>query len=136
MWLQSALNSVLTTEHPEFLGALNGTTGTFLAPSNDAMSAFMASIDPDTFNPAVIKDLIAYHLLPSKFSANDLTVPGGIVAETRLTNTDYVNLDSGKPNVVFSSAYGSSGLDSAEGPLKYDGGYVHVIDRYGFTSHS
>ena len=142
----SALNTVLTTEHPEFLGALNSTAGTFFAPSDDAMSAFMSSIDPNTFNPEVIKDLIAYHLLPGTFTARDLSVAGGFVADTSLTSAEYVNLDPGKPNVVFASAYGAAGLDSAEGPLKvysgageaaavikpdlaYDGGFVHVVDR-------
>jgi uncharacterized surface protein with fasciclin (FAS1) repeats len=150
----SALNTVLTSEHPEFLVTLNSTTGTFFAPSDDAMSAFMSSIDPDTFNPDVIKDLIAYHLLPGTFTAKDLSVVGGVVAETSLTNAEYVNLDPGKPNVVFASAYGAAGLDSVEGPLKvysgageaaavtkpdlaYEGGLVHVVDQWASNlSHS
>ena len=67
------------------------------------------------------------------------------MADTSLVDETYANLD-GNPNVVFGSAFGSTGQDVVAGGLKiysgigesanvigeelnFDSGVVHVIDR-------
>jgi hypothetical protein len=128
------------------LGNLTAAGGTFLAPSNDALNNFIAtqgglpSITEDT-----ILDLINYHLLPSTRTAASLSVSGGSIAETRLLDADYANL-AGSANVIFASAYGSTGQEVAASGLKiysgvggsanvtssdlaFQGGLVHVIDQ-------
>ncbi|TEB26190.1 FAS1 domain-containing protein [Coprinellus micaceus] len=141
----STLNSILTTDHPDLLAELNATAGTFFAPSNDALNAFISAADPNQLTAEVLKDLVNYHLSPTTLSAADLGQAGGKIAETKLSDPAFANL-GGPANVVYASAYGSTGQDAAPGPLKvysgiggestvtnpdiqYDGGLMHVIDR-------
>ncbi|KAJ3536851.1 hypothetical protein NMY22_g5847 [Coprinellus aureogranulatus] len=116
----SSLNTILTGQHPELLSQINSTTGTFFAPSNTALDSFIVC-------------------------SADMSVAGGKVADTRLDDSAYANLE-GAANVVFASSYGSTGQDSAPSALKvysgvggeatitkpdiaYDGGLVHIVDR-------
>ncbi|KAJ3536852.1 hypothetical protein NMY22_g5846 [Coprinellus aureogranulatus] len=141
----STLHSIIT-EYPELVEALSTANGTFFAPNNDALENFISSLeDPATFTPDVVNDLFAYHLLPLVHAASELSVTGGQIVSTSLLDEAYANLE-GASNVLFTSAYGSTGQESALGALKvysgvggeatvtrpdleYDGGLVHVIDR-------
>lgn len=141
----STLNSIIT-EYPELLDALATANGTFFAPNNDALDAFIAAQeDPSALTPDIIQDLVAYHLLPLRHAAEELSAAGGQVVSTSLLDEAYANLE-GAANVVFASAYGSTGQESVLGALKvysgvggeatvtrpnleYSGGLVHVIDR-------
>ncbi|KAJ2932366.1 hypothetical protein H1R20_g4684, partial [Candolleomyces eurysporus] len=141
----STLNSIIT-QYPGLLASLSSAAGTLLAPSNEALDAFisgqggLASLTEDS-----IQDLVNYHLLPLSRSSADLSVAGGAIAETRLLDADYTNL-AGTANVIFASAYGSTGQEVAPSGLKiysgvgtsanvtsadlaFEGGLVHVIDR-------
>ena len=142
----STLNSIIT-QYPAILDALASANGTFFAPSNDALDAFISAVGgPTAVTPDAIQDLIAYHLSPLTHAAEALSAAGGAPVGTRLLDEAYANLE-GTANVVFASAYGSTGQDTALGALKvytgvgesatvtrpdleFEGGLVHVIDRW------
>lgn len=142
----SSLYTNFANYYPETLAELNTITGaTFFAPSNEAVDAFIATLDESTHTPEFVNALGRYHFLTSILKAADLSVAGGVIAETALADGTYANLGGG-PNVIYASAYGSTGQDISQGPLKvysgageaatvtkpdleYDGGVVHVVDR-------
>jgi hypothetical protein len=133
---------------PSVLGNFTTEGGTLLAPANDALLRFLATFgirDLASVSEATARDLVAYHILPQSLPNSNLTMQGGIVANTDLNSTAYANL-GGAPNVVFASAFGSTGQFQSQGSLKiysgvgpasnvtvvdlqFDNGYVHIIDR-------
>lgn len=143
----STLNSI-ATRFPSVLGQLNSTGGTILAPTNDAISQYMQEVgvtDLSSVSEATARELISYHILPLSLRSTDLDKQGGAVADTTLLSEAFANLQ-GSPNVVFASAFGSTGQEQAPSGLKiysgvgapsnvttpdvaFDDGFLHVIDK-------
>jgi hypothetical protein len=145
----STLYSLLR-RYPSILNNLPNLGGTVLAPSNEALTAAFNSqregdIPLNITSPDVLEAFVSYHLLRGTYNRVNLTIAGGRVADTNLVDETYANLD-GNPNVVFGSAFGSTGQDAVAGGLKlysgigeaanvigeelnFDGGVMHVIDR-------
>ncbi|RXW23719.1 hypothetical protein EST38_g2137 [Candolleomyces aberdarensis] len=94
----SRFNSI-STRFPAVLRDLTVSGGTLLAPNNDAVSSFIASAGiPDlaSITEAAARDLLSYHVLPLALRSTDLS----------------------SPNVVFASAFGSTGQEVAPSGLK------------------
>ncbi|KAJ2915075.1 hypothetical protein MD484_g5331, partial [Candolleomyces efflorescens] len=143
----SRLNAI-TTRFPSVIRDLTVAGGTLLAPTNDAVSSFIASAgfsDVSSITEATARDLLSYHVLPLALRSTDLSRAGGALADTNLLNDELANLQ-GAPNVVFASAFGSTGQEIAPSGLKiysgigtpsnvttsdvvFDDGYMHLIDR-------
>ena len=143
----STLSSILV----QYPGLIANLSGTLLAPSNSALEQYITSAGGlSALTPAAISDLLSYHVLPSTYSSSDLSRSGGRLVDTSLRNPALANLE-GAPQVVFASAYGSTGVASTpsdlriysgvgtpanvtRGDIPYEGGVIHVIDRW--ASHS
>ncbi|TEB33757.1 FAS1 domain-containing protein [Coprinellus micaceus] len=142
----STLNAI-ATRFPSVLGQLNSTGGTFLAPTNDAISQYMQATGTDisSVTEASARELISYHILPLSLRSTDLDRQGGALADTTLLSETFANLE-GKANVVFASAFGSTGQETAPSGLRiysgvgtpanvttpdvaFDNGFLHVLDR-------
>ncbi|TFK19854.1 FAS1 domain-containing protein [Coprinopsis marcescibilis] len=149
----SAFGTILG-RFPDLLGNLTARGGTIFAPTNTAIRSFVsaeAGVDPEAIDLSsltreLVSDFFSYHYLPLSLRAEDLSVRGGALVETSLLRERLANLD-GTPNVVYASAYGSTGLEIAPSPLKIfsgvgqesnvtttdleieGGGFVHIIDR-------
>ncbi|KAJ3511180.1 hypothetical protein NMY22_g15735 [Coprinellus aureogranulatus] len=103
---------------------LNTITGaTFLAPSNDAINAWIPTIDPSSLTPAFYESFVRYHFLTSVLKAGRPQCCGGIIA-------DDSSLD---PTSLLEGPTSSMRLGPAAGvtkpDLEYDGGVIHVIDH-------
>ncbi|KAJ2927551.1 hypothetical protein H1R20_g9545, partial [Candolleomyces eurysporus] len=140
--------NAITTRFPAVLRDLTVAGGTLLAPNNDAVSSFIASAgipDVASITEASARELLSYHVLPLALRSTDLSRSGGALADTSLLDDRLANLQ-GSPNVVFASAFGSTGQEVAPSGLKiysgvgtpsnvttqdvvFDDGYLHVIDR-------
>lgn len=138
----------IATRYPSVLGNLGTSGGTLLAPTNAALAAFLEAAGiPDLASvpESAAQDLVSYHILPTVLRSTDLVNPGGATSDTGLTAETYANL-GGKPNVVFASAFGSTGVEPANTGLKiysgvgvpanvtgadieFDDGVIHIIDR-------
>jgi len=137
--------SSLVIQHP---GLIANFSGTILAPSNAALEQYIANAGGrPALTPAVIFDLLSYHVFPSTYSISDLSQAGGRLLGMSLGSSCLAHL--GPPLAVFASAsYGSSGLGLASTPshlriysgfgtpaivirgdILYDRGVVHIIDR-------
>ena len=141
----------LVSQFPDLVEAVSSSGGTILAPSNDALETFVGTLGPQglhTIPEDTLRSVLTYHVLPKTLKSGDLTGKGGGIAETSLQGPEpFANLD-GKANVVFASAFGSSGLQGNQaGPLKiysgvgspasvstadvvFDKGVIHVIESY------
>ncbi|KAH6897988.1 FAS1 domain-containing protein [Coprinopsis sp. MPI-PUGE-AT-0042] len=139
----------LVSQYPDLVQSVSSSGGTILAPSNSALTAFIGKLGPQGLQGVsndTIRALLTYHVLPETLNRDALAARGGGIAETSLSGPEsFANLGD-KANVVFASAYGSTGLEGSEaGPLRiysgvgepadvgasnlgYDGGVVHVIN--------
>ncbi|KAF9533551.1 FAS1 domain-containing protein [Crepidotus variabilis] len=142
----SMLNT-LVNRFPNTLNQLNQGGGTLLAPSNTAISKLLLSAgiqDITTVPESTVQDLMSYHILNLTLQSADLRKKGGVTVDTTLLKDQYANL-GGRPNVIFSSAFGSVGeaptatalnIYSGVGDpanvtttdIGFDRGFVHVID--------
>ncbi|KAF6752630.1 FAS1 domain-containing protein [Ephemerocybe angulata] len=143
----STLNAI-STRFPSILGDLASQGGTLLAPTNNALSSYIndAGIaDIGSISEADARDLLSYHSIPISLKSADLTQTGGTIVNTKLMAEAFANLQ-GQPNVVYASAFGSTGQEQALGNLQifsgagapanvtgsdlaWDSGFLHVIDR-------
>lgn len=143
----STLNAI-STRFPSILGDLASQGGTLLAPTNNALSSYIndAGIaDIGSISEADARDLLSYHSIPISLKSADLTQTGGTIVNTKLMTEAFANLQ-GQPNVVYASAFGSTGQEQALGNLQifsgagapanvtgsdlaWDSGFLHVIDR-------
>ena len=113
--LTAAVNS-----YPTLFNQLQQAGGTLLAPTDDAIKKFLAMsgfADVGAVPQAALNDLISYHILNKTLPSADLAQKGGILANTTLADQQYANL-AGAPNVVFSSAFGSTGQAQAAASLQ------------------
>lgn len=116
---------------------------TIFAPSNTAFQ----STDVKSFDTGKLQALIKYHILNGSYPATQLAIEGGVTAETHLAGDLYALLGQGKPNVVFASKFGASGLGAQldklrvytglgtestveEEDFKYDGGVLHTVGSF------
>ncbi|KAH6905560.1 FAS1 domain-containing protein [Coprinopsis sp. MPI-PUGE-AT-0042] len=138
----------LVTQYPDLVEAVSSSGGTLLAPSNSALTTFIGTLGPQGIQGVsneTVRALLTYHVLPETLRSGDLTAKGGAVAETSLKEPEsFANLGD-SANVVFASAFGSSGLQGNDaGPLRiysgvgnpanvtaadvdFEGGVIHVI---------
>ncbi|KAG2002247.1 carnitine/acyl carnitine carrier [Coprinopsis cinerea AmutBmut pab1-1] len=136
---------------PALVGNLTAAGGTVFAPTNDAIRDFLireagGSPAVDALSEDIVNDLLSYHILPLSLRSDDLGIPGGVVVETSLLDEQLANLE-GTPNVVFASAFGSTGQLVERGRLSIfsgvgepaavsvpdleieGGGILHIIDN-------
>jgi Fasciclin domain len=145
----------LVSQFPDLLQSVSSSGGTILAPSNSALTAFIAKLGPEGLKGVsndTIRALLTYHVLSETLNGEALSARGGGIAETLLNGPESLANLGGKANVVFASAYGSTGLEGSEaGPLRiysgvgepatvgaanigFDGGVVHVLNSCVFRS--
>jgi uncharacterized surface protein with fasciclin (FAS1) repeats len=133
----STLNSLLATQ-PGIVSALsNATDITILAPSNQALAAFLnssAGAEAAT-NPSEVANLLTYHVLTGTYPASAFTNTSQFIP-TLLTNTSYANVTGGQR--VEARLNGNSveiitGLLSVStvttANVNFTGGVIHIIDR-------
>jgi len=138
--------STLNTIVGQFPALTANLSGTLFAPTNEALERFIASAGGlNALTPADITNVLTYHVVPAVVRSTDVTKPGGAIAPTALNNWTYANLD-GSANVIFASAYGSTGVENqssglkvysgvgepatvTQGDIDFDGGVVHIIDQ-------
>lgn len=138
----------LTTRFPNLLSTIGTNGGTLLAPSNAALTRYFNEVgvsDPATLSEADLRALLSYHSVPLALRSTDLSRTGGALLRTALTDPLLANLE-GVPNVVFASAFGSTGEEVTPSGLRvysgigtpanvtipdvrFDAGYIHIIDR-------
>ena len=130
--------TALITSVPSLVTALsNATNITVLAPSNDAITAFLSSNDgmANANNTAFISALLQYHILqgtiPSSAITNTPAFPHGLADET----TGFVNVTGGQVVeavtvggnvVIYSGLLQNSTVTTPD--VQFTGGVVHIID--------
>lgn len=141
----SQIGAVLKSK-PELVKTL-GASGkiTLLAPSDSAIQKFTAQNgELSSLDANLVDKVLAYHALSGAAKSTDLNVPRGAIAKTFVAEP---KLGENENQVLYASAYGSSGLAKEAGSLKvysglgqsssvvadgadieFDGGVVHIID--------
>ncbi|KAF5318943.1 hypothetical protein D9611_013647 [Ephemerocybe angulata] len=138
----------ISTRFPSVLGDLTTQGGTLLAPNNDALTQYLNDAgvaDIGSISEASAREVVSYHSLPLSLRSTDLSKEGGALVDTKLLSDTFANL-AGQPNVVYASAFGSTGQEQAPTDLRifsgigtpanvtqsdvaFDDGFMHVIDR-------
>ncbi|KAF7561332.1 hypothetical protein G7046_g2811 [Stylonectria norvegica] len=130
----SVLNSLLQSQ-PSLASALaNITNITILAPSNDALNAFLnnsavtAMVAADS---GLVPAILSYHVLNGTYLASDFSTTPMFI-ESLLANQTYENVTGGQ--VVEALAQGDtvsfySALKSESNNLNFTGGVIHIINE-------
>ncbi|KAM0323952.1 hypothetical protein ACHAQA_008534 [Verticillium albo-atrum] len=139
----SSLNELLSTLPDDVVQSISEAENiTVLAPSNDAIAAFLnnsiaaAAVAAD---PGLIVAVLQYHILNGTYYASNITeADGPLFVPTLLSNETYANVTGGQRvevvppqgdgNVTFYSGLKENSTVQ-QANLNFTGGTIHIIDR-------
>ncbi|KAG4434553.1 hypothetical protein IFR05_009969 [Cadophora sp. M221] len=133
----SSLTSLLTA-NPDLVGALSQAQNiTILAPSNDALAAFLNSTAgaAAATDAGAVAALLTYHVLNGTYPASAFTNSSQFLP-TLLSNSSYTNVTGGQvvearlrgeTASIFTGLLSDSNVTVAN--VNFTGGVVHVIDK-------
>ncbi|WQF90150.1 Putative FAS1 domain-containing protein [Colletotrichum destructivum] len=131
----STLTSLLGTQ-PGLVQALSQAQNiTILAPSNEALEAFIASAGSAATDAGLVAAILQYHVLNGTYYASNFTEEPQFIP-TLLQNQTYANVTGGQRvqaqavdgNVTFYSALRENSTVTT-GNLNFTAGTIHVIDK-------
>ncbi|KAG7147292.1 Fasciclin-like arabinogalactan protein like [Verticillium longisporum] len=140
----SSLTTLIGTLPDEVVQSLGEAQNiTILAPSNDALEAFLnntAASAAIAADPGLILAVLQYHILNGTYYASNITgADGPLFVPTLLTNETYANVTGGQrvevipPEGDDSDVTFYSGLKEnstvQQADLNFTGGTIHIIDR-------
>ncbi|CRK18133.1 Fasciclin-like arabinogalactan protein like [Verticillium longisporum] len=140
----SSLATLIGTLPDEVVQSLSEAQNiTILAPSNDALEAFLnntAASAAIAADPGLILAVLQYHILNGTYYASNITgADGPLFVPTMLTNETYANVTGGQrievipPEGDDSDVTFYSGLKEnstvQQADLNFTGGTIHIIDR-------
>lgn len=134
----SSLIGILGTE-PDLVSVLGGLSDvTILAPSNDALEAFLNDTSVAAAvaeNPDIISAVLTYHVLNGTYLSSQIT-EDPVFVETYLSNSTYENVTGGQVveagrNGEVVSFYSALKFESnvTKADLNFTGGVVHIINQ-------
>ncbi|TQN64175.1 Fasciclin-like arabinogalactan protein [Colletotrichum shisoi] len=131
----STLTSLLGTQ-PGLVQALSQAKNiTILAPSNEALEAFIASAGSAATDAGLVAAILQYHVLNGTYYASNFTEEPQFIP-TLLQNQTYANVTGGQRvqaqavdgKVIFYSAQRENSTVTT-GNLNFTAGTIHVIDK-------
>lgn len=140
----SSLTTLIGTLPDEVVQSLSEAQNiTILAPSNDALEAFLnntAASAAIAADPGLILAVLQYHILNGTYYTSNITgADGPLFVPTMLTNETYANVTGGQrvevipPEGDDSDVTFYSGLKEnstvQQADLNFTGGTIHIIDR-------